>query len=383
MADPIDQVITLRADTSKLDADLAAAKAKAEAGTAGADAASKATTATNAQTAATSRLGDELRKVKKTYGEQIEVVQGLIGKIMAVGAVTATFYKIGEVIGTQIVDKLQSAADKANDFLMTVNRADPKAAIKQIADQVQVLNAEIASTDEIQQQAFRAMAAAGSPIGTLFAKDREKLVEERKRLVDQLKALGGRVARDAAKDEADIAAKAAEKEASDRKRQLDTLNALNQRAILDAATDEERLVAESQARIVEIQTAFNALSIEDQKTQLNAARKAIGAIEEKAIADIAERRKKAADDAKREREDAERKAEEERESLRRWYDEQEQAASRVRQAWVNSFRAIRDENNKAFATDQAASMVQFAQQLRIEGMVAQAGMNRIVVEGIQ
>jgi hypothetical protein len=54
----------------------------------------------------------------------------------------------------------------------------------------------------------------------------------------------------------------------------------------------------------------------------------------------------------------------------------------VQASWAASFRAIREESNRAFATDQAASMVQLAGQLRIEGMTAAANMNQIIVQGV-
>jgi hypothetical protein len=65
------------------------------------------------------------------------------------------------------------------------------------------------------------------------------------------------------------------------------------------------------------------------------------------------------------------------------YDKQnEESANRVRQVWTDTFKAIREESNRAFASDQAASMVQFAQQMRFDNLTAGANMNRIVVEGV-
>ena len=63
-------------------------------------------------------------------------------------------------------------------------------------------------------------------------------------------------------------------------------------------------------------------------------------------------------------------------------DAEQRRAHQVRQAWTNAYRAIREESNRAFATDQAASMVQLAGQLRIEGMTAAANMNQIIVQGV-
>jgi hypothetical protein len=375
----VDAVVGIRGDTTQLTADINAAKSKVEAaGTTGADAATKATAATNQQAAATSALGEELRKVKKTYGEQIEVVQGLIGKIAAIGAVATTFYKIGEVIGTQIVDKLTSAAQKANDFLMTVNRADARAAIKQIADQVSVLNAEIASTDEIQQQMFRAMAASGNSLGALLAKDREKLIAERKILIEQLMGLSNR----AQADIADADAEALREQGRKQLENMQQLTALTSAAMRESMTEEEQMRAESEQKRNAISAAFVNLTAEQRLAVEQDVLAAIEAINAETDRRIAEAKKKRDEEAAKRAEEERKKREDEADDLRRWYEEQERNAKRVQKAWTDSYRAIREESNRAFATDQAASMVQFAAQMRIEGAVATANMNQIVVQGV-
>lgn len=365
-------------DTSKVAGQVAAAKAQVEAGNAGVDAAGRATAATNAQTAATSRLGEQLKDIKKTYGEQIEVVQGLIGKLFAVGAVATTFYKIGEVIGTQIVDKLTSAADKANDFLMTVNRSDAKAAIKQISDRVQVLNAELASTDEIQQQAFRAMAASGNALGMLLAKDAEKILAERKRLVEQLKGLSNQIAA----NEASAESAAARTAGLQQIQSLQQLTAMTQSALKDSMSEEDRIRADAEEKRLAISAAYVKLSAQQRLAVEAEVLQAIAALNAKAEADIEERRRKAEEEKRKRFEDDQRRAEEEADKYRRWLDDQENAAKRVQQSWSNAYRAIRDESNRAFATDQAASMVQLAAQMRLEGTVAAANMNQIIVQGV-
>lgn len=379
MAENVAKVtLEVGADTSKVAGQVAAAKAQVEASAAGVDAAGRVTAATNAQTAATSRLGEQLKDIKKTYGEQVEVVQGLIGKLFAVGAVTTTFYKIGEVIGTQIVDKLTSAADKANDFLMTVNRADAKAAIKQISDRVQVLNAELASTDEIQQQAFRVMAASGNALGMMLAKDGEKILEERKRLVEQLKGLSNQIAADEASAES-AAARAA---GLQQIQSLQQLTAMTQSALKDAMSEEDRIRADAEEKRLAISAAYVKLSAEQRLAVEAEVLAAIAALNAKAAADIEERRRKAEEEERKRFEDAQRRADEEADKYRKWLDEQDKAARRVQQSWSNAYRAIREESNRAFATDQAASMVQLAAQLRMEGTVAAANMNQIIVQGV-
>jgi hypothetical protein len=62
-------------------------------------------------------------------------------------------------------------------------------------------------------------------------------------------------------------------------------------------------------------------------------------------------------------------------------DEMTKQARRAQEAWVESLRAIREESNRAFNTDQAASMVQLAGNLRTTATIAGANMNRIIVGG--
>jgi hypothetical protein len=64
------------------------------------------------------------------------------------------------------------------------------------------------------------------------------------------------------------------------------------------------------------------------------------------------------------------------------YEEQaSQSAKRINEAFSDSFRSIREESNRAFNTDQAATMVQLAGNLRTTATIATANMNRIVVGG--
>jgi hypothetical protein len=70
-----------------------------------------------------------------------------------------------------------------------------------------------------------------------------------------------------------------------------------------------------------------------------------------------------------------------RKSMQELGDEMTKQAKRSQEAWVDSLRAIREESNRAFNTDQAATMVQLAGNLRTTATIATANMNRIVVGG--
>ena len=362
------------ADTSKVAGQVAAAKAQVEAGGVGM-AADKVTAAQQKQIEQLGVVGSKLKDIKKTYGEQIEVVQGLIGKVAAVGAVATTFYKIGEAISTYVIERLKTATENLETFRSTLDKTNTAAAQIKIADKFDELNQRLSNVNAQFRPITNALLEYLPSVGRILADDAKLLGEEIKGLNDiaQATANNARRIRKSAQDEAATKSEAAAQAAAAK-----SLDELIYRAKLDSLKEEERLEAEAQARILEIIKAHNAMAADDRLAKAGETAAAIAAIEDKAAADIEARRKKAEEDAARKREEEQRKAEEEREAYRRWYEEQQQAARRVQQAWTNAFRAIRDENNKAFATDQAASMVQFAQQLRVEGMVAQAGMNRIV-----
>lgn len=302
--------IGIEGDTSKLEKDVAAAKQKIDSsGTAdaGEKAAAKAAAARAKEVEQLGVVGAKLKDVKKTYGEQIEVVQGLVGKLFAVGAIAGTFYKIGEAISTQVVAGLETANDRATKFLLTLDVADRKGAVKGIANQIQELNTAIAKTYDF--------AGFSGAFSTIFGEGRSKLIAERKILEDQLKGLSNR-ASDEAKKKQEEAAEAK------RKQDADTLDRMDEQG----RAGRQRIDDEQQKRREQF---------EDFQAQM------------------AEMDRKAAE-----------------------------AAKKVQESWSNAFRAIREENNRAFATDQAASMVQFAQQMKLDGMLATSNMNRIVVEGV-
>ncbi|NBW15080.1 MAG: hypothetical protein EBR82_44470 [Caulobacteraceae bacterium] len=292
------------ADTSKLKADVA--KATGEVNAVGAVSADRATEATNKQAAATSALGERLRGVKKTYGEQIEVVQGLLGKFVAIGATVAIAYKVGQAIREYIVDALATSVEKAQAFKDTLNLADVQGSFRQVNEQVAELQSRLAASTESGFANF---------LNTMTGDTQESL---RRQIADlqQLQRSLAQTQRAAERRQE------AEKDAARRKEEEDILARLDE----EGRAGRQRIDDEQQKR----REAF-----EDFQAQI-------------------------------------------REIAR----QQEEAAAKVRDSWAASFRAIREESNRAFATDQAASMVQLAGQLRIEGMTAAANMNQIVVQGV-
>lgn len=296
--------IGIEGDTSKLKADVA--KATNEVNAAGASSADKATEATNKQTAATSALGDRLRGVKKTYGEQIEVVQGLLGKFVAIGATVAIAYKVGQAIREYIVDALATSVEKAQAFKDTLNLADVQGSFRQINEQVTELQSRLAASTESGFANF---------LNTMTGDTQESL---RRQIVD-LQQLQRSLAQT---QRADERRQESEKDAARRKEEQDTLARMDE----EGRKGRQRIDDEQQKRREQF---------EDFQAQMQ-------------------------------------------EMTR----QQQEAAAKVQASWAASFRAIREESNRAFATDQAASMVQLAGQLRIEGMTAAANMNQIIVQGV-
>lgn len=406
----------LEADTSKVAGQVEAAKAQIEsAGGSAVTATDKVTAATKKQEATLSPLGEKLKGIKKTYGEQVEVVQGLIGKLFAVGAVAGTFFKIGEAISTHVIEQLKTANDHASDFALTINRADAKAASRQVGDELTKINAALADSYSTWNTLKQTLSFG------MFGDDPQELLDRQRKLNDELKAFGNRIRSDRNKDAADKEDKL-----------LADLAKLNQDAMRSQMTEEELIRAEAQDRIRAITDKYNALNAESKLLAEQATADAIVAIN----ADTTQRLAKIADDAKKEQERKDKEAEQKRlsdfetllqmeedsqkarfraedqadqrrqrleelaevhaEYYRKQQEEADKAAKdaadkidaevrraqQVRQAWTNAYRSIREESNRAFATDQAASMVQLAAQMRLEGTVAAANMNQIIVQGV-
>lgn len=273
-------------DTSKVAGQVAAAKAQVEAGGGGmAGAANRATEATKRQAAELNTVGERLKGIKKIYGEQIEVVQGLIGKLAAIGGTVFIAYRVGQAIREYIVTALSDAVEKSTTFKNNLDLTDVSGSLTQVQGQIRDLQSRLAQSLE-------------SNVGSLLNLLTGDTVESLKTQIQDLQRL-------------------------------------------------ERSLSQTQ---------------EAEKKRKESER--------------------AADEARRKAEEERRKEEEWHDQLRKWYEEQQRRAIEVQQSWSNAYRAIREESNRAFATDQAASMVQFAQQMRIEGMTATANMNQIIVQGV-
>lgn len=316
--------IGIEGDTSKLEKDVAAAKQKIDSsGTAdaGEKAAAKAAAARAKEVEQLGVVGAKLKEVKKTYGEQIEVVQGLIGKIAAIGGTAVIAFNVGQSIKKYIVETLESGAEAAKDFQASMTSMDASVRLEGTKKQI----------SEVEGQLAAAMEDADANASSFFRSGTLDAIYKRK--IEQLKEQLGKLRNDA-KTQEDFVNKfgkgtAEEREAEDKKKS--DARAKEQADILDKLDEQGRAGRQR---------------IDDEQ----------------------QKRREQFEDFQAQMAEMDRKAAE--------------AAKKVQESWSNAFRAIREENNRAFATDQAASMVQFAQQMKLEGMLATSNMNRIVVEGV-
>ena len=406
----------LEADTSKVAGQVEAAKAQIEsAGGSAVTATDKVTAATKKQEATLSPLGEKLKGIKKTYGEQVEVVQGLIGKLFAVGAVAGTFFKIGEAISTHVIEQLKTANDHVAEFNLQLDRTDAKAASRQVSQEIEKINAALVDSYGSWNTLKQTLSFG------MFGDDPQELLDRQQTLNKQIAAFSNRVAKERR-----------DKQAAEEEKFLADLAKLNQDAIRSTMTEEEKIRAEAEDRIRAIRDAYNKLNGESAVAAEQATADAIVAINQdtaqrlakieedrrkeeerkakeaqqkkydeerllgeldeqgragrKRIDDEQQRRRESFEDSqaavaefyRKQKEDADKAAKDATDKM----DAEQRRAHQVRQAWTNAYRAIREESNKAFATDQAASMVQLAAQMRLEGTVAAANMNQIIVQGV-
>ena len=317
----------------------------------------------NARTAAYARMDDSLKGVRKRFTESAQEAGKWLGVAGAIGATATTFYALGNAIREGIIEYLKIGTERAADFKQALDLSDVQGSLKAYNDNLAELDAMMAER------------TAGSIRGwasSMLKSDEElqKEITQKRKDRDALQQVqdAGRRRDERIKEKADAEAKAKEQaetkrreqiaqrkqEAEDGKRFGEEAFQTEQDNLIGSLSERDRIIAEAAAKRRELEKKYNELGYKEAIANEDAFKRAREAIN-------IERNRR----------------------IRELDEEQLKSAARVQQAWTNAFRAIRDENNKAFATDQAASMVQFAQQLRVEGMVAQAGMNRIVVEGVQ
>ena len=345
----------VHANVESLSPELEAAKAKIAAETGGGKVSAETAKYAEKASAEMNGLGGTLKDVKKKYGEQVEVVQGLIGKIGAIGATAVIAYKAGEAAFEAFSEVLKNGTDRAKEFKDSLDLSDVQGSLKKYDEELADLDARMAGRKE------------GNVLGMLerlYKSDAtlQKEIDEKRQTRESLaradKARKDSEARAKAKqDAADAAKEAADKEADIRKSVLGDIASARRAAELDQMDERARTEAEGNDKIKELREKFLTLDKLDQVRYAKVFADARYEIE----ADLNAKLRKLDEETTKKR---------------------LEEAKKIADAFVSGFRSIREASNSVFNTDQAASMVQFAQQMQVSATMAHANMNRIVVEGV-
>lgn len=158
--------ISVHADTSKLDAELAAARAKVDQavtpGTGGGSAIPGGGGSSGPRVDV-SPDNDPVVKVHKARGKAAEeasestirslekevgAVTRFLGKVAAIGGITVTFYKIGEAIREAFENRLEKAADSAERFKQALDFGDVAGSLGTLDKQIADVQSRIAGRQE-------------------------------------------------------------------------------------------------------------------------------------------------------------------------------------------------------------------------------------------
>jgi hypothetical protein len=323
----------------------------------------------------------KMRSLRREQLSQITLFSRMVGQISAVGAVATTFFKIGEAISTYVIDRFATAKEKAQEFREAVDTGDLTKGLKSYGDKLIDLNDKIYKLKEEQanggnrhvQQNLKLAIESAEKERNEYTKTYQSIAigeQNRKRTFATLAKM--REDDKAAEKKAEEEKKEAEakKKAAEEKKQEEAKNAvgkiasLQKKAAYDVMTEEQKIDADAQAAREELYETQNKMSVEDRLANEDDLTQALQDINEKqyqAFAKIADERNKHIEEINK---------------------KMEESAKRTSDAWVSSFRSIREASNSVFNVDQAASMVQLAQQMQVSATTAHANMNRIVVEGV-
>lgn len=316
----------------------------------------------NQRTAAFARMDDSLKGIHKRFSEGAQAAMRFVGSASLIGGTAAAFYTAGNAIYEGIVKYLETGRESAQKFKESLDLSDVKGSLAAYASDLADLDAAMAersagtlrgwaasifkSDDKLQEEITQkrkdrdALAAVDKARKESIARE-----EEKKKAAEQAKQIAEQ------KQRAEIERRQKEKADGEAfaKDAFDT----EQSSLMTVVDERTRIIAEAAAKKRELEQRYNSLGLKEAIANEDLYKRARDAINL------------------------------ERDKQLREYDKQnEESANRVRQVWTDAFKAIREESNRAFSSDQAASMVQFAQQMRFENITAAANMNRIVVEGV-
>ena len=316
----------------------------------------------NQRTAAFARMDESLKGVRKRFTDSAQEAGKWLGVIGSVGATAATFYAVGDALREGVIEYLRDGSERAAEFKKNLDLSDVQGSIRAYNDDLAALDAMMSerTAGSIRGWAssmLKSDADLQAEI-TQKRKDRDALAatdKARRDAQQRDKEKADRIAKEKDAAEAERKAKidARRKEIEDGKRFAEQAFGVEQDNLINSLDESTRVRAEAAAKRRDLQKQYDALGYKEAIQNEDVFKRAQSAISLERDRQLREIEKRNAE-----------------------------TAAKVQQVWSDAYRAIRDESNRAFATDQAQSMGQFAQQLKLEGILASAGMNRIVVEGV-
>lgn len=349
--------IKVSGDTTPLEADIAAAKAKVEAAnasaTTGADsgkvAAEVAAVGTAAQgtTQALKQMGQAveqaigptapvnngLKEFNKNVNDSVGQVYALFGRLTAVIGTATGMFALGQAIRTGIGDALKTSAERAKDLTDTLDFNDKAGSIAKLQQKIADLNGEIDYARQL-----------GGIYETNVTAASLAQIDELSKSITNLRLAGNNERIRKEGEAEDVVQKA--REAAWEEENIQRL------ATAEAAAD-ARADADIEA----------AIRFADSRLELLA----------KIRNDEDEARQKAID---QEVQDHDRRLEQ----IAEYRNKQEEAAEAVKRAWSAAFTSIRSQSNEVFGSNQAMGNVGVASAL--ESMNTRSGAsNRIFFDG--
>jgi hypothetical protein len=297
-----------------------------------------------------SPLRGGLKGVNQALADSVGQAQSLFGKLAAIVGTATGMFALGQAIREYVVSALEDGSEKAKDFSASLNFNDSKKAADELRAKIQQVEGDLAATKET----YDAVRDAGFGATADLMRGPEvqaKLEQELAALRRSLRIEESKATADKVKEDAAAAKKASDAKAAEFDKWLDTyIVKLREERAAREESDAAEMVAYRDLlnKRIDASTEYNARVDKVLEDETNA---------------------------------RDRQIEDFRQSMRDIGDEMTKQAKRSQDAWVDSLRAIREESNRAFNTDQAATMVQLAGNLRTTATIATANMNRIVVGG--
>ena len=346
--------IKVSGDTTPLEADIAAAKAKVEAASVGGNSGKAAEqvaavgVAANASAVSLDKMAaagakavgpdsttkSGVQELNKALGDTVGQVQGLIGKFTIVAGVATGMFALGRAIREHVIEALKDGTTKAKEFAETLTSFKPSDRLADYEKQIDALTVKMVEAME------RARKYEGSLHADFALDDVAKFQKE----INVLKASA---------DE--------ERDAVEAKRRVDE-------AIEEEKANSDRMAAWEEANIQRLAAA----QIAEHKRLEDEGKANLKALQDrqKAFVEDAEKRLKLAEDFK----DKLKKITED------MADDQAAAARKTQEAWSNAFTSIRSQSNEVFGSNRAMGNVGVASALTSLNTRAGAS-NRILYDG--